>query len=369
MRSLLLAALLAAPLPSQVVIVDVNNGPGTNFTQISAAVAAVSEGAVLIVRAGTYTAVNLPDKSLTILGEPGVIVDDFVSPLSIAALSATKAITVRQVSWRAFIGPARFTCSNCAGRVLIDDCTADFSVAPTGGRIVVTACDRLIVRDSRLQMSAIYEPCIVAHQSNVLVDGCTIRANRTGIEHFGGNVHVTGSTIIANGSSFFGSICIWMHGGDLRVNGDTTFMGAATMQTPAIGGQGSATIDPSTVLQSIAPMPFTSGIIVTNQDIPTLLATTQALGGTATAILNVPVGSLGVIAASIAVAPLPTPFLGGLLWIEPVPPRTAGIGPMLSSTYSVPNSSQVLGIQVAWQGAVLTGGSIALSNASCYAHF
>jgi hypothetical protein len=53
-------------------IVDVTNGPGTNFTQISTAIAGVSEGDTLIVRPGLYQPFLL-DKSLSIIGLGGSV--------------------------------------------------------------------------------------------------------------------------------------------------------------------------------------------------------------------------------------------------------------------------------------------------------
>ena len=51
-------------------IVDVNNGPGTNFTDLPPAIAAAAPGDVLLVRGGTYSPFTL-SKGLTILGTPG----------------------------------------------------------------------------------------------------------------------------------------------------------------------------------------------------------------------------------------------------------------------------------------------------------
>lgn len=50
----LLAILASGNLSTQTFIVDASNGPGTNFTSISAAITAVPDGAVLDVRAGLY---------------------------------------------------------------------------------------------------------------------------------------------------------------------------------------------------------------------------------------------------------------------------------------------------------------------------
>jgi hypothetical protein len=58
---------LLAILPT-IWIVDAANGPGTNFTDIPAAVTAAANGDTILVRPGTYTAFNVNGKALTMRG-------------------------------------------------------------------------------------------------------------------------------------------------------------------------------------------------------------------------------------------------------------------------------------------------------------
>jgi len=62
-------SLLPASLAAQVYIVDANNGPGTNFTDLPQAIAAVPDGATLRVRSGKYTPFTVSGKGLTVLAE------------------------------------------------------------------------------------------------------------------------------------------------------------------------------------------------------------------------------------------------------------------------------------------------------------
>ena len=62
-----LPLLLVAVLPT-IWIVDASNGPGTNFTDLPAAVAAAVSGDTILVRAGTYSVLNVSGKALTIRG-------------------------------------------------------------------------------------------------------------------------------------------------------------------------------------------------------------------------------------------------------------------------------------------------------------
>ena len=64
------AALLAAAVtPAQVFVVDDDGGPGVDYTDLPAAIAAVPSGSVLRVRPGDYTHFALAGKSLTIVGD------------------------------------------------------------------------------------------------------------------------------------------------------------------------------------------------------------------------------------------------------------------------------------------------------------
>ncbi len=63
---------LAALADASTWIVDAAGGPGSNFTDLPPAIAAALPGDVLIVRAGSYSAVTGLDKALTIVGQ-GVV--------------------------------------------------------------------------------------------------------------------------------------------------------------------------------------------------------------------------------------------------------------------------------------------------------
>jgi hypothetical protein len=64
----LLAAFITASTVAATWIVDSNNGPGTNFTTISAAIAAAQPGDTIIVRAGVYGENVVVNKGVTIVG-------------------------------------------------------------------------------------------------------------------------------------------------------------------------------------------------------------------------------------------------------------------------------------------------------------
>ena len=66
---LFLFAVAALPIAAQTYVVDVNNGPGTNFTTLQTAITTVPAGSTLLVRAGNYfESLDIDGKSLSRLG-------------------------------------------------------------------------------------------------------------------------------------------------------------------------------------------------------------------------------------------------------------------------------------------------------------
>ena len=64
----------ASAAMAQTYVVDAANGPGTHFTDIPAAVAAVPDGAVLEVRLGAYSPFTIAGKGLSVLFGSGATV-------------------------------------------------------------------------------------------------------------------------------------------------------------------------------------------------------------------------------------------------------------------------------------------------------
>lgn len=57
---------------AEVIVVDANDGPGTDFTSLSAAIAAAKNGDVLLMRSGTYDGIfSILDKAIAIIADDG----------------------------------------------------------------------------------------------------------------------------------------------------------------------------------------------------------------------------------------------------------------------------------------------------------
>lgn len=93
--------LFAFAVPAQTFIVDAASGPGTSFTDLPPAIAAVPDGAILLVRPGSYGPIALDGKGLSILATaPGVLLAPGGTAIHVQTLSATQAFTLRGVQAR-----------------------------------------------------------------------------------------------------------------------------------------------------------------------------------------------------------------------------------------------------------------------------
>ena len=114
-------------------VVDDNGGPGVNFTDLPAATAAASDGDVLIVRAGNYSAFQLT-KGLTILGENGARVR--AGSLVLGLPTGLHAVLSR-------LSLADLVVKDCVGAVIVDNATIDethFQSAVTS-QVDINNCD------------------------------------------------------------------------------------------------------------------------------------------------------------------------------------------------------------------------------------
>src|SRR4029079_10425594 len=91
--------------------VDVNGGPGSQFTDIGSAVAASAPGDVILVRSGTYPAF-VTSKGLTILGLGIVSVNGQIALVGVPQFERTALLALQTQS---------LVVDSCAGPVLVQD--------------------------------------------------------------------------------------------------------------------------------------------------------------------------------------------------------------------------------------------------------
>jgi hypothetical protein len=403
MRSLV-PLCLALAVPAQTFIVDAASGPGTNFTDLPPAIAAVPNGAILLVRPGTYGPIGLNAKGLSILATaPGVQLAPGATVIHVQNLSATQAFTLRDVQTQ--VGTANWIAlvQNCAGPVLFDGYVFQNTgtypgVYSVGLRVV--GCPQVVLRNCSIR--ARY--AIDALSSAITAEQCELRGQDaffvphvgaypgTGIQGqasnitlsrcrvFGGAGYVT-STPFGPSYTQPGPAISLYTGSSLRLCEDTTgnyqagqLAGANAIA--AIGGLQSTVVrTPEAVLSgSQGGPPVAPALVDIVRPLPSLRVISAPPGGVVTADVTTPTGELVVLAFGLPMPPFAVPGFDGALWLDPTALVVASFGVPLSgqpvtASLAVPLIPSLVGQRFGWQSVAWSpADGFRFGNPSIYAH-
>lgn len=359
-----LAIAFAGPLTAQSFVVDVNNGPGTNFTSISAAVAAVPDGSILRVRPGDYLeSVAVVGKSLTIAADTTATI---VAPLSlpglrVAGLSATQVFVLRGMQLRstaaAIDGELRL--QNNQGLLFVDGMN-DFAART----LVASHCEALLISRSRFNGQLV--PGARLDTCAAVFDECSVIELR----QTGGSLQLASCAIDGHAGLLApGTDALQMQGGDLRVLGGRVFGGAnySGFSGMAIAGTGNARLTPDALIQG-AP-PIAPGIAAVTLDMPRT-ASAGVGGGLRQTSLTGAAGELGVLVLALRATPQPLPGLDPV-WLDAATAQVVAAGVLggapVAATMLLPSSPAYTGLSLVWQGLSFgPGGAIAIGNPAWY---
>lgn len=376
--------LLALAVPAQTFIVDAASGPGTNFTDLPPAIAAVPDGAILLVRPGTYGPIVLNGKGLSILATaPGVLLA-LGATILVQNLSAAQAFTLRGVE--AQIGPMAWTTfvQNCAGPVLFDgyvfqNSGAFPSVYAVGLRVV--GCPQVVLRNCSLKGRF----AIDALSSTIAAEQCELRGQDaffaphigaypgTGIQAQSSNITLSRCRVFG-GAGFvtttpFGPVItqpgpaiLLYTNSTLRLCEDGSgiyqagqFAGANAIAAIEGGNLSSVVRTPEAVLLGSQGGPAVSaGLVDIVRPLPSLRVISAPPGGIMTADVTTPPGELVLLAFSLPMLPLAVPGFDGALWLDPTAVVIVTFGvpqPALpvTATVAVPPIPGLVGQRFGWQ--------------------
>ncbi len=350
-------ASFAAVATAQTFVVDASNGPGANFTSLSAATAAAPDGAILLVRPGTYVdvAVQIVGKGLTILAEPGAKMQGVFSTLLwINGIAPTQAVVIRGLEFSAgSLNPATVNCGNNAGRIFLDGVGQTSGGGPT--RLLVDHCAALIARN------CLFRGACSSTDSVAVFDGCTFDGASSatpsingGFTQVGGDVQFVDCLLRSN--AVFGAAALTMTGGAVRINGTSALINAFSSGF-VIVGTGSVRVAPSVTLTGTAPY-FAATIAATVVDTPRLRLDEIAPAGTWRGSLHGPIGHAGWVLVALPVNPFTLPFLADTDWLDPFTTFILNggfpaAGAPVTATLSMPAVTSTLGFPVMWQGLTL----------------
>ncbi|MCR9245869.1 MAG: hypothetical protein NXI31_12625 [bacterium] len=373
-RAVLFFTVLAVPAAAQTIIVDSQLRPGTQYSQISAAVDAAPDGAQLIVRDGTYSPFQIRNKSLSLLCEPGALVStNIFQPVAIdvSDLDATKNVAIRQIGFTTTLGLLRLNVRDCAGAVTIDACTFDRSPASqNGGKIVIANCDHVVVHNCVLDVNGLVDAAIDCFNSNLVIDECTLQSTALAVRQGGGRIQINNSRILKAQSLSLNSALLFLAGGEMLVHGGSTIDGSQNSMSAAAAGTGTLVLDPDVQLLNMPKPAIDPNITLESRAIPSVSSGTQPLGGTATATLQVPANGVGFLFVGLEASPTQFPGIIDPIWFSHGSLEAMGSAPSITGDYSVPNAPWVAGLVLRWQGFVLDrNGEVAASNPSAYVHY
>ena len=265
LRTVPWAILAAHPLQADVLVVDRANGPGTNFTQIQAAVNAAAEGDTLLVRDGTYTVFTVDAKSLSIVAD-----GDAAMLIGGVALGSSSTIRVRnlalgqQVLVRGLRADTGVEVLDCVGRAWFDELHVSGAVpcGPGGvpgawvkssSRTTFTRCMLRGESDADPWLAHVSSPGVRVESALVQLFDCEITGSwgDSGSAGTGGpglsvdasTVTVMGCTIVGGEGGLAnlgggGNVCTLTHG---RGGPGVQFVGTAgivrSAESTAVGGR------------------------------------------------------------------------------------------------------------------------------------
>ncbi|MCU0866845.1 MAG: hypothetical protein MUC36_23920 [Planctomycetes bacterium] len=336
---------------TQTIIVDANNGPGTAFTSIAAAVGAAPDGAVLSVRPGTYAPFVIDDKSLTILGGPGVVVSGVAGVVSVRNLASSRRVAMRGLAMTGVTAPSQLLFVNNSGLVTVEEC-----VPAVGPGLVCSASQSRQLRVVNCVFRAAAAPVtlIDCNTTFVNMDFPLTNIFAAGLRVSGGSTDLVDCDVF--GLDVPTAIPVqFMAPGTVRLLGATRLVNNASGSSTEFGATGPGIVirDPGAQIVAGAPTPVGPGTTLIVRPMPALLASSAPLGGTQLASLAGPAGGIGGLFAGAPGPAIGSPPFSGSWFVDPATliPMAGGsfLGALVGS-YSVPVSPSLAGTSIAWQG-------------------
>ncbi|MBL8722720.1 MAG: hypothetical protein JNK49_01670 [Planctomycetes bacterium] len=368
--------------------VDLNNGPGTNYTDLQTAIQAVPDGSSLWVRQGNYPAVTIAGKGLTILGVTSVS----LGGLRISNLAASQTVAVSGIRFRT---DATLDIANAAGSVVIDgedsllngqglgilplriqaspqvhlrrfriehglgDCAASIS---GGSSVVLESSDLFGSHLVTPELSMVAAPAVRVWDSMLQLVETPAAGGNGGVSQmtFGVVVSPGAPGVVASNAV----LRILGNGQWVRGGRDPAQLGG--MRQPAITGTGSVVADQAIGIDA-GP---SSTVAFARSAMPRVVATNAPLGAALSVRRSGPSNVLAALVASLHGRPWQLPGIPYPVWIDAGTMVVDSLGVVPSSgslqiARQVPNVMALRGLAVTWQVVDLDGvGQVSISNPS-----
>ena len=352
-----LAVSLAATTTAQTFVVDASNGPGTNFTSIATAVAAVPDGAALQVRGGSYGSFTIDNKSLAVLGGPGVVIDDLPGTVEVRNLSSQRRVVIRNLEVRSPVVVGTIRCDTNLGAVLIEQCVSPLANG-TGCQFRASQSAQVWLVDSEFNMG-LNGAILTMDNSRVSMVRVTCpRAQGSSPWNFrisGGVTELIDCDIrTVPLPAAIGTPIQLVATSTMRLLGTTRIDNNVIpgLFGPAFSGAGTVLLDPTVQIVSAAPA-FSPSTTVIPRAMPSLRARSAPLGSVQAAELRGPANGVGGLVAGLPAGPTQIAPFAELWFIDPANFVVMGggsLGSPLTGSYAVPTNPALLATVIAWQG-------------------
>lgn len=379
--SLFVASAFLAVAHAQSYVVDVNNGPGTNYTSIAAAVAAVPDGATLLVRPGDYGSFAIAGKGLTILGSGTVRVMGAAGSSAITVQSTNPTQRVVLAGLASLAAGTFLSADNCLGPLLLEELSAGYAfpypAAEAPPAVSLGQCHQVMLRDvvsaeghlySEAQDLALERCAFTGVSAQVYVFTIT-RPAKPGLILAAGTATIAASALTGGEGSWIWAVGPVPAGPGISLSASARVMGSSQIRAgagystvPAVSGAGVLRLDPATVVQ---PAGLPASLIVTVAPQPEVAGTSAPIGGTLSATAVAQGGQFVVLVHGLPWFPYAVAGIADPFWIDPLFFAVAGFGTTtVTSTIAVPPAAGLRGITIAWQAVVSSGGELIASNPS-----
>ena len=376
-------------------IVDSNNGPGTHFTTLIAAIASpnVSHGDVLELRAGGYVGTTI-NKGVSIVATGGVSIGSGGTGVEvvITSLPAGTRCTLRGIEIRALPYKSALAITNCAGAVHLDMVTVPVQgILCLAPGVTCSNCASVTVNDCTFHGL----PPLSVADTNLAVAGSILaganarwsdtiyNASAPGIGAVRSQVTVAFTTVTGGNGYEFDGRPIWGYfywrgmpaiaceGGSLSVTGPTgTTLTAGTSPrfepVPAIqlNGVPLVAVDPRVRLLPSHSSPPITGLPPYSPYRPVAgLRAQQGANALAATVLGQP-GNATILALGLPAVPFATSL--GSIWLDLRATWIVGSGVLAGDTLPlavpVPNDPALFGLAVGLQALLWSPQAVEVTN-------
>jgi hypothetical protein len=337
LRAPLAVLSLAAGALAQTFIVDAANGPGTNFTEIAAAVAAVPDGSKLEVRAGAYQTFSISGKGLSVFCI-GAVTLTGPQGIQVSGTSAAQTVVIRGVQ---LFGTIQLV--QCQGAVVLEHLSVLPLFLPPMLMLRVYDCAQVHVADCMFTGGS---PAVEATNSTVMLRGTTLRGGNT-LHAYSSAVDFV-DCVQQGGTGILGTPAMFLQGGSARLVGGSV----SANHGPCISGVGTVRVDPTTILTPGISFPV-SNVPLAVASMPSVVASDGPLGGVVTTAMRVPVGEFGGLLVGLPGTPWSYPGIADPIWLLPGSEAVCAltvVGAPLLVTFAIPNVPAMRGMRFGWQG-------------------